>query len=164
VRIKTLLTAALVAGLLTGCGSPVAHPTSTPSQVALHDAEAKIVALLATSRAEAGLSELTRDPALDAVARSWSGELADTGQLEHNPAYARQIPDGWSESGENVGWIDPAEHSLADLPADLSQAWLDSPTHRANIEDPSYTAVGVGIAYDPDHGYYVTQDFAAYPE
>ena len=148
---------------MTGCGPP-ADPQTPPTEAALLEAEAEIVELLADSRAEAGLAELVRDPGLDAVARAWAVELAASGELEHNPSYASEIPDGWSESGENVGWVDPATQTLDGLPVALHEAWLDSPTHRANIEDPAYTAVGVGIAYDEANGFYIAQDFAAYPD
>ena len=160
-RRRCLLAVALSAGLLSACGS-TDEPGAPPSAAALHQAEAQIVTLLAQSRVDAGLPTLARNRELDAVARAWSSELAASGEVKHNPAYATQIPDGWSESGENVGWIDAADHSLADLPLALHEAWLESPSHRANIDDPGFTAVGVGIAYDETHGYYVTQDFAAY--
>lgn len=161
-RRRCVLAIVVVAGLLSACGS-TDEPGPPPSAAALEDAEAQIVTLLAQSRVDAGLPVLARDSELDAVARAWSNELAASGELEHNPAYTTQIPDGWTESGENVGWIDAADYSLADLPAALHEAWLESPSHRANIDDPSFTTVGVGIAYDETYGYYVTQDFAAYP-
>jgi len=162
VRSRAVAAAVLIAGTLAGCGSS-AQPGPPPSPDALRVAEAQIISLLDDTRTEAGLPALVRDSAIDAVARSWSTQLAASGVLDHNPEYAQQIPDGWTESGENVGWLDPADHRLADLAAEVHQAWLDSPTHRANLVDPAYTAVGVGIAYDEAHGFYVTQDFAAYP-
>ena len=162
-RLRALLAAALLVGAMAGCGSSP-DPVSPPTVSALRDAETKIAALLEDVRVEAGLPTLIREPALDAVARSWAVRLAGSGELEHNPAYAAEIPDGWSASGENVGWADPAVERLEDLPAALHEAWLDSPTHKANLLDPAYTAVGIGIAYDEANGYYVTQDFAAYPD
>jgi uncharacterized protein YkwD len=38
-------------------------------------------------------------------------------------------------------------------------AWMNSPEHRANILDPSFTDIGVGIAYDSRGEPYYTQEF-----
>lgn len=134
-----------------------------PDAAALRLAEVQIVELLADHRTAAGLPPLARGDALDEVARKWSQQLAATGEARHNPAYATEIPAGWSVSGENVGWADPAAYPLAELPASLHEGWLASPTHRANMDDPAYTTVGVGVAFDEANGFFVTANFAAYP-
>lgn len=134
-----------------------------PDAAALRLAEVQIVELLADHRTAAGLPPLVRDDALDEVARKWSQHMAAAGEPQHNPEYATEIPGGWRTSGENVGWVDPAAYPLAELPTALHQGWLDSPSHRENMDDPGYTTVGVGIAYDDANGLFVTANFAAYP-
>ena len=42
-------------------------------------------------------------------------------------------------------------------PSEVVQAWMNSPGHRANILDPSFTRVGVGYVRE---GNYWTQMFA----
>ena len=160
-----LVTAGVAAALaLSGCASAsTRREPPAPSVRALAVAQEQLGDLLNTFRADQGLPLIKRDAELDAVAEAWSLHLAETGDLAHNPAYAQLIPTGWSTSGENVGWLDPAERPLSELPQALHEAWLDSPTHRANMTNAAYTAVGLGIAYDPEHGYYVTEDFAEYP-
>ena len=37
--------------------------------------------------------------------------------------------------------------------------WLNSPGHRANIENASYRAIGIGVARSSNGSYYWTQDF-----
>jgi uncharacterized protein YkwD len=101
-------------------------------------------------------------PSLDEVARAWSVRMASSGRLAHNPSYPQQIPAGWAESGENVAWSAPSARDVADLAHAVHDGWLHSADHRANLEDPAYTAVGIGIAFDARNGFYVTQDFAAY--
>lgn len=142
--------------------TPTAAPTA-PTTAQLRAAEARIVSLLAEFRTAAGLPPLARDPALDAVARAWSEELAAAGTPAHNPAYASQLPDGWTTSGENVGWVDTARYPIDVMPAALHDGWLDSPSHLANMDNAAYTAVGVGVAYDGEAGLYVTENFAGYP-
>lgn len=116
------------------------------------------------ARTDAGLAPLERMPELDAVARAWSQVLAGEGRdLAHNPDYSGQIPQGWSVSGENVAWMGetrvvPAE----DVVGPVHQGWMDSPGHRENLLSPEYTQIGVGVAFSPEHGYYLTQNFAAY--
>lgn len=124
----------------------------------------QLLALANQARADAGLSPLAGHPDLDAVAQAWSDELAASGQsLAHNPAYAEQIPGGWSAAGENVAWIsDGGRLSESEVAARIHQGWMDSPGHRANILNPRFTHLGVGAAHNPRHGYYLTQNFARY--
>ncbi len=153
-------------------GSPVAEPPVTqppagddgaPAEL-LAEIEDQVFALANDARAAEGLAPLTRMPELDAVARGWSQTLATDGrELGHNPDYSRQIPPGWSVSGENVGWMG----ELAVVPAEevsgaVHQGWMESPGHRENLLSPDYTHMGVGVAHSPESGYYLTQNFAAY--
>src|SRR4051795_9632874 len=41
------------------------------------------------------------------------------------------------------------------------QVWMASPGHRANILNPSFTHIGIGVGYNPNSQwkYYWTQDF-----
>lgn len=39
---------------------------------------------------------------------------------------------------------------------------MESPGHRENLLNPAYTHLGVGVAYSREHGWYLTQNFAAY--
>lgn len=139
--------------------APVAAAPADPSEAA----EAQVLALANEARAAAGLPPLTRDPDLDAVARAWSVHLATEGlELAHNPDYAEQIPAGWSASAENVGWMGPSGLTAEEVAATIHATWMDSPGHRANLLDPALTHIGVGVASSPDHGWYLTQNFAAY--
>jgi uncharacterized protein YkwD len=47
---------------------------------------------------------------------------------------------GWWAWGENVGY-GPSVGALDD-------AWTNSWWHYANIVDPAFTSIGVGVAYD----------------
>jgi uncharacterized protein YkwD len=58
----------------------------------------------------------------------------------------------WTKWGENVG----AGPSVRPVEA----AFMTSEHHRENILDPSYEAVGVGVAKATDGRVYVTQVFA----
>jgi len=64
-----------------------------------------------------------------------------------------QMPTG---NVEGMGYISNNSDSIARAQVD---SWMNSPGHRANILDPQYNVIGVGVAYD-GHLYYIsTQDF-----
>ena len=58
---------------------------------------------------------------------------------------------GASRSGENIAinWSVPATFDW----------WMQSSGHRANILNPAYTQIGVGLAVAPDGAYWVTVNF-----
>jgi uncharacterized protein YkwD len=125
--------------------------------------EARLVELLNEARTSQGLTALSRDTQLDTVARTWSQHLAANGlDLAHNPSYYEEYPAGWTAAAENVAWINDNGTLTPDEVAQrMHDAWMASDGHRANILG-SYTRVGVGVAHDFYHGWYLTQDFAAY--
>ncbi len=142
---------------------PQVEPGAAPAEL-IAAIEEQVVTRANEARAAAGLAPLARMAELDAVARAWSAQLAAEGrQLDHNPDYSSQIPSGWSVAGENVGWIGqtrivPAEEVVGPV----HQGWMDSAGHRENLLKPEYTQIGVGVAFSPGRGYYLTQNFAAY--
>ena len=75
---------------------------------------------------------------LTAKAEAWAQHMADTGCLCHS-----NLPDGvtvgWRKLGENIG-------RGPDL-ASIHQALVHSPPHYANMVDPAFHWIGVGIAY-----------------
>jgi len=65
----------------------------------------------------------------------------------------------WQEAGENI--------AIYETTSGAEAAFMDEPrfqhNHRANILNPSYTDVGVGVVKGPDGSLYITQDFVAAP-
>ena len=139
-------------------------PEPAPAADRVTAVEDQVVALANQARADAGLTALVRQPELDAVALAWSSHLAGEGlDLAHNPDFSRQIPAGWTASGENVGRLDDhGQLTVEEVAARIHQSWMDSPGHRENLLNPAYTHIGVGVAHNPAYGYYLAQNFAAY--
>lgn len=80
--------------------------------------------------------------------------------LAHNPSFSSQVPAGWSAVAENVGWYDgPVD--AAEVARLIHEEWMKSPGHRANLLNPAYTHIGVGVAHG-SNGWYLTQNFGAY--
>jgi uncharacterized protein YkwD len=142
-----------------GSGSSGSSGTSTSTDLAT-----RLFNLANAARSDAGLKPLSRSSAMDTVARNWSLHLASNGlPLAHNPNYSNQIPSGWRAAGENVAWISAASGmSQAQLASRIHNNWMGSAGHRANILNPDFTHLGVGVAHHPDHGHYFTQNFARY--
>jgi hypothetical protein len=92
------------------------------------------------------LSTLTVNPLLNKVAELKAQDMANKGYFSHvspegrEPWYwFQEVGYQYENAGENLA-IDFTES------ADVTKAWMNSPTHRANIVKGAYTEVGTGIA------------------
>lgn len=98
------------------------------------------------SRTESGLSGLTVNPVLVSAAQAKANDMAQKGYFAH------QSPDGktpwvWiQESGYQ--YIYAGENLAIDFSEswNVNEAWLNSPTHRANMMYPNFTEIGIAIA------------------
>lgn len=84
------------------------------------------------------------------LARYHSERMAAAGTIWHTPDLTSQVS-GWKYLGENVG-VGPTVDAL-------HTAFMNSPPHRANIIDPDFTEVAVGVAVDSSGQIYVTEIF-----
>ena len=96
-------------------------------------------------RKDYGLSSLMLDQALEQCARIRVSELttlASHDRPDGTPFYTClvTVPYEFSAAGENF-----AISSEPSSAADIVNAWLDSPGHRKNILNPSFTKMGFGI-------------------
>src|SRR5204863_4882534 len=101
-------------------------------------------------RANRGLPSLAVDGQLTDVARTWSAHMDADGAISHNPSLGSQVS-GWRTLGENVGTgttLDSIENALE-----------NSAHHFANMVDPNFTQIGVGVVQASDGSYWVTEDF-----
>lgn len=94
------------------------------------------------------VAPLSMSSKLQAAAQAYAEHLAADGQFSHTDG--SQLGDRitaagyqWSAVGENLGL---GQRS----PAQIVAAWMASPGHRANMLNPDYVDVGVGIATRPD--------------
>lgn len=127
-------------------------------------AESQFMQLLNAARAQDGRPALTRDPALDGVAREWSAEMARTGVFEHRPDLGARIAAiepqrrAWAE---NIAWRqDPGGLTETDVTS-VHNGLMASPGHHANIMG-DFNRVGVGVVISGDT-LWVTFDFLKGP-
>ncbi len=125
---------------------------------------AALLRLANADRAASGVASLTEDPLLDKAAELKALDMAAKGYFSH-VAPDGTVPWHWLDvvaypytyAGENlaVDFTDSTE---------VESAWMDSPTHRANIVKAHYTHLGIGVAhgmYEGRETTFVVQFFAA---
>lgn len=105
-----------------------------------------LVHLANDDREEQNLGELTVNPALVAAAQAKANDMAQKGYFAHTS------PDGRS----SWSWLKDAGYSFSHAgenlavnfsdSVDVEKAWMNSPTHRANILNGNFTEVGIATA------------------
>ncbi len=136
-------------------------PPPEPAHPSPAAAEELARQLLAGERRRFGLPPLAWDPALVAVAREHSRELAAEGRIAHVSERTGSVADRLQAAGYRAR---SASENLAQATTvrDAHDALMRSPGHRAAILDPYMTDVGIGLAWQ-DHGdyrtYFLTQVF-----
>lgn len=113
--------------------------------------EASVFDRLNALRAQNGQPALFVDNELVAKAQAHSVDMAEGQQLFHST-----LRDGVTGSprkmGENVAYAGSIDQAF--------QALLNSPPHLANMVDPAFNRVGIGISVSPDGRVWVTMVFA----
>ena len=144
--------------LLAGVAAPaaLAQPAGpAASEVVVADAgtESQFVSAINSLRASKGLNQLQVSGDLVGMARRWTDRMVGAGQISHNPNLGSEIGGPWTKMGENVG--------VGYDVSGLMQAFINSPAHYANLVDPAWTHVGVGVTFAADGRMYTTHNFMA---
>lgn len=121
--------------------------------------ENEVIRLVNVQRAKAGLMALKGNANLSNVARIKSQNMANLNYFSHySPTYGspfdmmKAYGFKFSAAGENIAMGQKT-------PADVMNAWMNSPGHRSNILSPAYTEIGVGFAKNKNGVQYWTQMF-----
>lgn len=133
--------------------APSARPAAAVASAPSPEAEAQFVSRINSLRASKGLSQLEVSGELTGVARNWTEQMVQDGQISHNPNLASQVSGDWTKLGENVGVGSDVEG--------LMQAFINSPAHYKILTDPDWSYVGVGVTVAPDGRMYTTHNFMA---
>src|SRR5436190_915146 len=147
--------------------SPRAHCTPDASWPANRpDLAARVVALVNQHRVELGLEPLAVSPTLTASAVWKARHMAQYEYLQHfdpappvsRPTSERELACGYEWSfGENIAYGYQSPESVV-------PAWLTSPGHKANIENPPWGATGVGAAADASGRPFFAQEFGEFAD
>jgi uncharacterized protein YkwD len=121
-------------------------------------AEQLLLSLANRARAQAGAPPLTLDPGLSRAARLHAEKMVAERQLSHQFTGEPSLPQRLAattrtqldQEGENVAFDFDAEKGHQHL--------MQSPPHRANLLNPAYNVVGLGVVRSGDR-LYIVQDF-----
>jgi len=144
-----------------GCAGSWLRPTAAN----VEQVRVTTLCLINAQRARAGLQPLTENLLLQRAAELHSLDMAARDFFEHqNPdgvqPDARIVRQGYPPIlvGENLAWGETVKSS----PAVIVSMWMKSPGHRANILEPGYREIGIGMAYDPPEKQAVPKQAAVY--
>ena len=139
---------------------PAATVTASNTAVSTGDSYTdQVISLVNQERAKAGLSPLSKDTALSAAAQARSREMV------YKQSHTR--PDGsscftiFAEYGIGYHWAGENVAAGQKNPAEVVNAWMNSPGHRANILNGNFGRIGVGCVQDSNsyYKYYWVQMF-----
>lgn len=141
----------LITVSLLAAPTPRVHSTTFAASAEIVGGEymAESLALLNAERAANGLAPLLEEWDLDGVAASRALDMAATGTLSHYIAgtgaesllRANGVP--FERMGENIARSNESPESVVEV---IHFALMASEQHRANMLDPQFDRVGIGVA------------------
>jgi len=115
----------------------------------LNEFEAAVLYLINTIRVSNGLGALKPNQMLTDIARSRSNDMIINSYFSHYTPDGRNIFNilrengvSYVNAGENLGQSSPASGGT---PEAFANAWMASPTHKANILRAVYSKIGIGV-------------------
>lgn len=149
---------AAVRGLDEGVGEiyiddeAIALAEKATSTQAAQDACQAVFNLMNQERAARGLSQLVWNKALENAAQVRAGEI--TSKFSHTRPNNQEFwtVDSTVQYGENLAKLYQSADSVY-------VAWMNSPTHAANMMDAGYKTIGIAICQTEDGSWYWAQEF-----
>lgn len=145
-RIKKIVFAALAAAAFTGAAGavhldrPVQGSSSVSAGIQSSSAASEVVRLTNSARSQNGYAALVEDGALSEAAAVRAREIARS--FSHTRPSGASFSSALSESG--VSYLRAGENiaSGQKSASEVVNAWMNSPGHRANILNSSYSRIG----------------------
>jgi uncharacterized protein YkwD len=135
---KTLLLATLVVGAVFSMTSAFAQPNAATAGQQLFQA-------INRQRAANGLPPLKWDEALATAAREHAEVMAAQKSISHTLPGEQSLPSRVTRAGARFSWL--SENVAAGPNAqNISEQWMQSPNHRANLLDADMDTIGAGAA------------------
>lgn len=145
-RIKKIVFAALAAAALTGAAGavhldrPVQGSSSVSAGIQSSSAASEVVRLTNSARGQNGYAALVEDGALSEAAAVRAREIARS--FSHTRPSGASFSSALSESGVSYLWAGENIASGQKSASEVVNAWMNSPGHRANILNSSYSRIG----------------------
>ncbi len=132
----------LLAALLVGA---VFSWTSALAQPKAEAAEQELFQAINRERAANGLPPLKWDQALSNAARQHAAVMAEQGSLSHGFPGEPSLPSRATRAGVRFRWLSE-NVAVGSSVANISQQWMQSPNHRANLLDADMDTIGAGAS------------------
>lgn len=137
---------------------PAPAAPQPPVQISAHTALTVegIIRETNVQRSANGIAALSESKQLDASAQVKAQDILARQYFEHTAPDGKTVSDLVADQGYT--YIKIGENlALGDFTsdADVVTAWMNSPGHRANILDPQFREIGVGVAYGTYQGHAV---------
>ena len=135
---------------------PVAQKPATQQSGSVSSIEQQVLTLTNQERAKGGLKPLATDAAVMNTARAKSADMSKNNYFSHTSPTLGSPFDQMKAKG--IQYKAAAENIAMGqkTAAEVVKGWMESPGHRANIMNGSFTHIGIG--YDAN-GNYWTQQF-----
>lgn len=135
------------------CGGSTAEADASGRAAPIDSARSPAIPVADLTNAErrrAGLTAVALSPKLNLAAQLQADQLASQHVLEHEVRGGRYPTPGDRLTAAGYSWRAYGENIASGQPtaAAVVAAWMNSPAHRANILNPSFTDVGTGYATD----------------
>lgn len=135
--------------------------SSEEAQILKEINEARAVPRTCGTQAFAAAAPVTWNGYLAGAARAHASDMAERAYFDHVTPEGR-TPAQRAEAAGYTGWQEIAENIAAGYTlGNVTQGWLDSPSHCKTLMDPTLKEVGVGYLYKPGskYGTYWVQDY-----
>jgi uncharacterized protein YkwD len=150
VAFAAALATAPAASAVSACESA----SATPAQAEHRTMVRATLCMLNAQRTRRGLAPLRLDRRLSAAARRHADDMDRRNYFSHDSLGGGSFVDRIRRSGylsgarrwsvgENLAW---GTHWRS-TPRTITQMWMDSPGHRANVLSPMFREVGIGVSY-----------------
>ena len=145
------------AGTPAGSGPATSQPTQSQPEASWR---AEMLASVNAERALSGANPLVHCAALDRAAQAHSDDQAAHNKMTHTGSNGSNAGQRIAAAGYGgvQGWGENVAVGYPTVGAVMS-GWMNSPGHRANIMNPSYRHVGLGMATSAPGSPYWTQNF-----
>lgn len=137
-----LIAALLMAGCVAESGLPgtvISNPATAPVRVD----PAAAARMVSAVRVDNGLSGVSADAALNAIAQRYADRMAAAGVVSHElgGSFQQRMGSGYVAAAENIGG---GYRSLDEAMA----YWIASPGHFANLVTPGVTRIGIASGFN----------------
>lgn len=124
---------------------PAVRTVSMPAVAPAGSMAAQVQQLINAARSRAGCPALQWDAAAAAAAQSHSDDMARRGYFSHVSPEGRTVVDRLHAQGADFRALAENVAMGQQTPQEVVAGWMNSPGHRRNIQDCTYTRSGVGF-------------------